>query len=147
MYQHVLMHCLTLTLAIVWVIVCDKERSHRHDRYRSPSTFNKCSSHLFQRLITNVLTVELENFTKMKHSKNKFEVPTLESWLCEYNSRHNKERAAESKGASIFWKYPEFFENRKDLPPSLRKFEERDFKDSNFEEWGIWNCDVGYFEV
>ncbi|KAF5272919.1 hypothetical protein FQR65_LT04848 [Abscondita terminalis] len=64
------------------------------------------------------------------------EIPSVESWLEKYNQRHNQMGKKNSDNVGVFWSYPEHWECRTDLPPSLRKFKPEDFEDDNFETWG-----------
>ncbi|KAI4472008.1 nuclease-related [Holotrichia oblita] len=78
--------------------------------------------------------IEYEEYEKRRAQLQVPELPSLESWLENYNKLHNKQE--ENDGADCFWSYPDVLESRTDLPPSVRKFQPEHFVDDNFEEWG-----------
>ncbi|XP_057671710.1 zinc finger matrin-type protein 5 [Diorhabda carinulata] len=81
------------------------------------------------------LRQQVEHIQEMrrKQKEEQHQVPSSDSWIDQYREKHMKE---DSDAIHIFWKYPENFENRIDLPPSLIKFKTEHFYDDNFEEWG-----------
>lgn len=62
------------------------------------------------------------------------EIPTPESWLAKYKSRHSTDENA--KTTTVMWTYPPQLEMRTDLPPSVRKLNPEDLVDDDFAEWG-----------
>lgn len=71
---------------------------------------------------------------KRQKSEAMPEVPSYESWLEKYYQKHDQE--TNDDYVTTFWTYPEQFELRADLPPSLKKFQPEDFVNSDFDEWG-----------
>lgn len=63
----------------------------------------------------------------------KLDIPSTDSWVEKYNQKHKK---GNSNVVAVTWTYPESLELRSDLPPSLKKFKQEDFTDSDFAEWG-----------
>lgn len=60
-------------------------------------------------------------------------VPTVESWLQKYYEQHSKDN---SDLVHIPWRYPDQFEDRTDLPPSIKKLKPEYFIRDNYETWG-----------
>ncbi|KAL3276178.1 hypothetical protein HHI36_020896 [Cryptolaemus montrouzieri] len=78
--------------------------------------------------------VDYQEFLKQKKREEALNIPTIDSWMEKYSEKHlNK---SDSNIVRPFWSYPSALEKRTDLPPSLRKYQEGDFLNDNFEEWG-----------
>ncbi|XP_018573397.1 zinc finger matrin-type protein 5 [Anoplophora glabripennis] len=100
---------------------CQFERSCKYTHY-SPEEL--CE------LRQQVERIQIMRRKKLEEVPN---VPSVESWMQKYNKSNNKE---DDEVVHTFWTYPESFERRLDLPPSLVRFKPEHFSDDNFEEWG-----------